>query len=160
MIGLLFAVALAAQDAPPLITVRPVAPEERINPPAQGDWRTIWDAEDSTAGIDVASVTREGPVRKVWVARISEPLPDMPGSYSLVRMELDCDKALARPLWFAMHAASGAGIAGFVPAEAPAPYGPGSGGAAIAAMVCTDRPFVGPGFPTHQAFAASVTETR
>ena len=165
MIGLALAAALAWQD-PPQNAIRPLTPEESAEfvaeiaargPPETGDWRAVWRDAESGGALDVANVVREGSLRTVWIAR-AEPSHDGPaGAYGLMKIDFDCDRALARPRWFAIHAASGANLVGFAPEEDFEPYSAESGGAAIAAVICDDQPLAGPGFPTHQAFAASIT---
>ncbi|MGZ9100074.1 MAG: hypothetical protein ACXW3O_10250 [Brevundimonas sp.] len=166
MIAVMFAAALAssgpAQDA-----VRLSTPEEAAAaaaayapniPPSDGDWRVIWTTPNGATALDVAHIEVEGSKRTVWIATDGAPIRNLPGSYALTRLELDCAAGVARPRWFAVRAASGANIYGFKPSEDFRAWEANSGGAMLAAAACDDAVLAGPGFPTHQAFAAAAPD--
>lgn len=126
-------------------------------PPETGDWRVFSREGGSGAAMDVASIVREGSLRSVWIVRVEASQDDPPGGYGVAHVELDCDRAAARVAWFGVHDASGAAMMARPLGETLEPYTADGGAAAIAAIVCDGQPPAGPGFPTHQGFAASIT---
>tara|TARA_R110002051_G_C8495319_1_gene463861 strand:- start:110 stop:616 length:507 start_codon:yes stop_codon:yes gene_type:complete len=164
MIVALIAASLTWSDQPQAV-VRPGAPEDSAAavaalapniPPAGGDWRVLQSTSEGATAIDVANIDEQGSLRTVWIAVAGWAPAGPPGSYALSRLELDCAAGTARPLWFAIRAPGGDLIYGFQPSGEPEAYDANSGGASIAATACHGEVLDGPGFPTHQAFAASV----
>jgi hypothetical protein len=124
--------------------------------PSGGDWRIISRTSDSAVAMDVAHIGEQGSMRTIWIARAGGRSTPMPGAYALMRLELDCTSGVARPRWFAIHSASGATALGFESPDDFETYEDNSGAARIAATACSGEIIDGPGFPTHQAFAASI----
>ena len=166
MIFALFAATLAWSGASQDV-VRLATPEEAAAavaayapnvPPAAGDWRVLDATPASTMAMDVAHIGEQGSLRTVWIAYAGRFTGGPPGAYALSRLELDCAAGTARPLWFTIRAASGAHLYGFKPSDGFMAYEAGSGGALIAATACNDTVPDGPGFATHQAFAAAIAD--
>ena len=166
MIFALFAATLAWSGASQDV-VRPSTPEEAAAvvaafvpnvPPTEGDWRVLDASPTSTMAMDVAHIGEQGSLRTVWIAYAGRFTGGPPGAYALSRLELDCAAGTARPVWFTIRAASGAHLYGFTPSEGFMAYEAGSGGALIAARACREAVLDGPGYATHQAFAAAIAD--
>ena len=158
MIALLAALAFAGPQS--AVTVRVPEPGEyeaavaATEPSAQGDWRVLVNEAGEMTAADVGNVQSDGATRLVWIARAGGEQVT-PGSYAVFRLKVDCEAHTAQPVFLALRAANGANIIGQSMSEPARPYGPGSGGALVAAIVCEGQAPTGQSFPTHQAFAAS-----
>ena len=153
------ALSAATQDL-----VRPATPEEaaehkaaiaRLALPGEGDWRVVWRNPGRAIAVDVAHVQSQGSMRTVWVALPGAVSPVPPETYALTKLELDCASGEGRPLWYGFQSLAGPVLAGSSLDEVSSPLEPGAAPARVAAAVCADQPLEGPGFPTHQAFAAA-----
>ncbi len=161
MMSLPLALTLATVQSSAVITVQPSDPEERAallretGPAEHGDWRPMSTQPRFRMAWDAGNVERDGVFRTVHAARAGG-MDEVPGSYLVTRLRIDCETRQAKPLWPALLASSGANIFGQSVSEEFALYGPESGAARIAAVACDGEPLTGESFPTDEAFAARV----
>ena len=160
MISLLLTLSLVAQQSEPVVRLTETTPEERAadrartGPADKGDWRPMSTAPGFAMAWDAANVEHDGDFRTVWTARAGG-MDEVPGSYLVIRLRIDCVTRQARPVWTALFASSGANIFGQGVREEFASYGPDSGAARVAAVVCDGADLTGESFETDEAFAAS-----